>query len=210
MNNRTTVILIIALLVGIGGLAYVYIAKPFQKDPLWDGKPKVVYGGETPSLWWYRGHRKGPRDDAWREPAERLNEVIIAHSSEIIDENYCISYVNAINNTIFIVSKSLDDEVKQVFLDVIQPPEEVTVLFRKSMVSYIEIMQWMDLIHEELHNLKDKGVMISAVGVDVNGTLKLGVQDLDKEKVRIILSVLEGKLPPGILVIEEQAIAKLH
>jgi len=46
--------------------------------------------------------------------------------------------------------------------------------------------------------------------VDVNGTLKLGVQDLDKEKVRIILDVLEGKVPPGILVIEEGVPPKLH
>lgn len=203
MNNRTTVLLIIALLVGIGGLAYVYIAKPFHKDPLWDGKPKVVYG-ETPSLWWYRGHEKGPRDDAWSDPAYRLSEVLMAHSSEIIEENYCISYVNAVNNTIFIVSKSLDDEVKQAFLDVIQPPEVVTVLFRESMASYIEIKQWMDLIIEESATLKDKGVMIWTLSVDVNGTLKLGVQDLDKEKVRIILDVMEGKVPPGILVIENK------
>jgi hypothetical protein len=209
VNNRTTVILIIALLVGIGGLAYVYIAKPFQKDPLWDGNPKVVYG-ETPSLWWYRGHRKGPRDDAWSDSRDRLAEVLMAHSSEIIDENYCISYVNAVNNTFFIVSKSLDDEVKQAFLDILQPPENVKVLFRKGAASYIELMQWMDLIHEELYNLKDKGVLIVTVGVDANGTLTLGVQDLDKEKVRIILDVLEGKVPPGILVIEEGVPPKLH
>jgi hypothetical protein len=210
VNNRITVILFIVLLVGIGGLAYLYIAKPFQKDPLWDGKPKVVYGGDTPSLWWYKGHRNGPRDDAWMNSTDRLSEVLMAHSSEIIDENYCVSYVNAVNNTIFIVSKSLDAEVKQAFLDVIQPPEKVTVLFRESIASYIEIRQWMDLIIEESDTLRDKGVMIWALSVDVNGTLKLGVQDLDKEKVRILLDVMEGKVPPGILVIEEHGPIVLH
>jgi len=210
VNNRITVILFIVLLVGIGGLAYLYIEKPFQKDPLWDGKPKVVYGGSTPDLWFLKGHDKGPVDYAYQKVTSRLVEVLEDHSSKTIDENYCIRYVNPYNNTIVIVSKSLDDEVKQAFLDVMKPPEKVTVLFRESIASYIEIRQWMDLIIEESDTLRDKGVMIWALSVDVNGTLKLGVQDLDKEKVRILLDVMEGKVPPGILVIEEHGPIVLH
>ena len=210
MNNRTTVVLIIALLVGIGGLAYIYIVKPFQKDPLWDGKPKVVYDFQSRS-WVDRWIvKEGPQDDAWRKSADRLNEVLKAHSSEIIDENYCILYVNAYNNTIFIVSKSLDDEVEQAFLDVMKPPEEVTVLFRKGPASFIELDEWEDLIIEELDTLRERGVLVISLSKTVNGTLKLTVEDLEKEKVRIILDALEGKVPPGILVIFKGSKPVLH
>lgn len=210
MNNKTTVILIIAILLGIGGVAYLYIAKPFQKDPLWDGKPKIVYDYHSRN-WIDRWLvKEGPRDDAYRKTTERLHEVLQTHSSEIIDENYCIHYVNAWNNTIFVVSKSLDDDLKQAFLDVMKPPEEVTVLFRKSPASFIELDDWEDLIIEELDTLRERGVLVISLGKTVNGTLKLTVEDLDKEKVRIILDVINGKVPPGILVIFKVSKPVLH
>ena len=201
VNNRTSVTLLIALLVGMGGIAYLYIEKPFNKDPLWDGKPKVVYDFQSYS-WIDRWIvKEGPHDDAWRGSADRLNEVLKAHSSEIIDYNFCIKYVNDYNNTIFIVSKSLDDEVKQAFLDVMKPPEKVMVLFRKGPASFIELDEWENLIFEELDTLREKGAFVLSLSKTVNGTLKLTVEDLDKQKVKIILDVLNGKVPPGILVI---------
>lgn len=82
-----------------------------------------------------------------------------------------------------------------------KPPGEVTVLFRKSPASFIELDDWEDLIIEELDTLRERGVLVISLGKTVNGTLKLTVEDIDKEKVGIILDVINGKVPPGILVI---------
>jgi len=211
MNFRFKIIIMAAIICS-GSIITGYFMGFFthkNKEDLWHQEPKVLLNGGPPELWWYRGIKKDKIYGSYHDSTDALVDALKANVSDVLTNNYIIDYVNAYNNTVFVVVKSLDPEVKQAFLDVMKPKPGVTIIFRKGPVSFIEINKWFKVIRSELENLREKGVLVISYKLSVNGTIQIGINDIDSEKVEIILDVLDGRVPPGILVLCKQEIPQI-
>ncbi len=216
MNNRIKIIIIAVITCSIFLSTQIYM-KIFDseekvdasQEDLWSKEPKVVLRYIRLLNWWLKGHDRGMSNGTWEKSTQALNDVIYSNSSEIVADNFCILFVNDYNNTICVVLKSLDPEIKQEFLDIMAPKPGVTVIFKKGPATWWELEKWEKAICSELYVLRDRGVLITAVGKTTNATMMMEIKDIDMEKVGIVLEVLEEKVPPGILVLSRGEIAEL-
>jgi len=168
---------------------------------LWDMEPKILLDKPAPSAWWLEGYMVGEPTLDVLSPSIRLRRALDRNES-IIVENFGQLYVNDYNNTIFIVTKSIDPNITKAFLDIMKPDPEVSVKFRRGYASWMELETWEAAIRGEIENMEASGVELCCFGKSENATLRIGVINITMDDVQVILSLLEGKVPPGVIVFE--------
>jgi hypothetical protein len=152
-------------------------------------------------VWWLKDQDKSFKDGMWEIPYNRLIKIIEAQENEIMNDNYCISYVNSYNNTIFVVVKSLKKEVTDTFLSEMNPEKKVKIIFREGMASHQELKNWSKIIEKKAQTLKEKGVVVNWIGINENSTISVGLESIDEEKINLLLNELETSVPKGLLTI---------
>ena len=178
-------------------------------NPLWRMEPSVYYGS-GPDLWWWLDRSKGYNDTRpWEKSTSALNKVVYDNATTIIDENYCIQYIGAFNSTIFVVVKSLDAEVQEAFLEVMDPYPCVTVIFKKGYASWRELEKWELEIVAHIETLWENGVFVPYLAKTINATIEVGILDISHEKVEIFIDQLRGHVPLGVLVLVNGSIPVL-
>ena len=66
------------------------------------------------------------------------------------------------------------------------------------------LLGWTEYVYGSVEVLRDrKGVDIWSAGITLNGTIYVGMEEVTPRNVNILLSYLEGFVPPGILVIRQ-------
>jgi Bacterial Ig-like domain len=168
---------------------------------LWDTEPKILLDKPAPSAWWLEGYMDGEPTLDVLDPSIRLRRALDRNESVVV-ENYCQVYVNDYNNTIFVVSKSLDVNVTDAFLDIMKPGPEVSVKFRRGYASWVELEAWEAAIWGEIENIEASGVELCCFGKSENATLRIGIINITMDDVQVILTILEGKVPPGVIIFE--------
>ena len=129
---------------------------------------------------------------------------------DLENETIVFAILNAYNNTIWVVVKSLEPEVLDAFLEVMDPPLGVSVRFLKGPASWREVEGWMSIISDELYTFQACGVQVISLSRTENATIRIGIEDITLEKVQIVLEILEGRVPPGILVFTKEDMPEIH
>jgi hypothetical protein len=168
---------------------------------LWEIEPKILLDKHTPDAWWLEGHMDGEPTPDVLSPSIRLRRALDRNES-IVVENFGQMYVNDYNNTVFVVTKSLDTNVTDAFLDIMNPGPSVSVIFRQGYASWVELEEWEEAIRSEFENIRASGVDVCCFGKSENATLRIGIINISMDDVEIILELLDGKVPPGVLVFE--------
>lgn len=179
-------------------------------DPsIWNAEPKICWTLTTPKAWWLEGFSQGEPLSDWIQAADNLNEARQARSDTIINNYLSSIYVNDKNNTIFVGLKGIDDGIVNHILNIMNLSKEVTVKFTKGMVSLVELEDWEIKISSKLELLDTKNVQVLSCSKTVNGTILLGVKDLNQNKIDTIKEMFYGEVPMGILEIYNETPAQL-
>ena len=108
------------------------------------------------------------------------------------------------NGTAYIVLTDISENVTRFILDQFSPPVQEKIRFLKSSASRSQIREWRGTLMELcLGRLKERGVIWTAMGTYYDGRILLYVQEISPETIDIIEEVIEGSVPPGIVVIRE-------
>ena len=193
-NQKITFLLVFGIIIVLTASYYLR-----SRKSLWNRAPKISLNYDRSGVWWFKGYRSGSVNYSYQLVTERLNDDRYSNISQVITDNFCQLYVNPFNNTVFVVVKSLEPKVLDFFLDVMNPPRYVDVIFRKGEATWWELESWEALIGSELNNIWDLGVRVTSLGKTENATIGITILDIDHDKVEIVLDVLKGKVPPGIL-----------
>lgn len=173
-------------------------------DPFWYGEPRVLPYYPF-SAWWIKGYDKGTPNYLYEKTADALANAY-ENGSLMVRSHYGNMFVNPYNNTIFVVLKDRNEEVKNEFLRIMNPPGGVTVVFREGPALYSDLQKWVEIISKNSDSLKEKGVIIDGYGITENATIAIGIHDMSSEKINVLKDFLRGKVPLVILVFYEMPI----
>jgi hypothetical protein len=179
-------------------------------DQLLLTEPKILE--KDPGAWWIANQTKDIIPNyAYKQCTNALVSTYKANTSKIVDNNLCKIFVNGYNNTIFVVSKSLDEEVIKEYLNVMRPSEDITIKFIKGQFILKDLERWTRIISSHLKELQDKGVRIISVSITVNATILLGIEHLKENLIPTIEDVKSSlpEVPPGALVLIEKEMNKV-
>ena len=206
-NKKIILLLVFGIIIALTASYYLR-----SRKSLWTRAPKISLNYDLSGAWWIKGPRPGvrARNNSYQMVTKRLRDDQYSNISQVITDNFCQLYVNPFNNTVFVVVKSLEPEVTDFFLDVMNPPRYVCVIFRKGEATWWELERWEALIGSKLNNLRDLGVRVTTLSKTANATIRITIFDIDLDKVKVVLDVLKGKVPPGILEFYRGAQILLH
>jgi len=174
-----------------------------KQDPLWQKEPKVLWTKTPDNLWYLNGHRNGPNNKAWKTTADAIRNAYQSNKSETLTKNLGKIFVNPYNNTIFVLTKTVDKDIENDIQEVANSLPNVTVKIIQSPACLSDLEKWGEEIRLSLIPLQELGVDVTKAYITTNGTIALGVRDLTTNKIDILLKHLENKVPAGILVIYE-------
>lgn len=168
-------------------------------DPLWQGEPKVL--SEMPMrFWWTEGYEEGPSNYLYKK-ATRSLRAAYGNGSSVVINNLGQIFVNSHNNTVFVVLKDGNDDVKKAFLEIMNPPEGVTVIFREGPARMKDLEAWADEVGNQMDLLRSRGVDLTAIFISENATILLGINEIVPETIDTLKEVLRDRVPPGILLL---------
>lgn len=101
-----TVLVITTLLLNI----YSPTLGQTKQDTLWEKEPLIISSKTPDNLWYLKGYRNGPNNKAWKTTADTIRAKYLEKESEILTKNLGKIFVNPYNNTVFILTKSMDKD----------------------------------------------------------------------------------------------------
>jgi len=172
-----------------------------RQDLLWEKDPKILWTKTPDNLWYLKGHRTGPDNKAWKTTADAIRNTYLEKESETLTKNLGKIFVNPYNNTVFVLTKTIDEDTVNTIQEIAKPLPSVTIKLIKSPACLNELEEWGEEIRQSLLPLQEQGVEITKAYITTNGTIALGIRDLTTNKIGLLLKHLENKVPAGILVI---------
>lgn len=149
--------------------------------------------------WWEKGYDTGIVDNKYKTILNSIIDTDLQKEDNILKSCYSTIFVNPYNNTIFVVIKNLNDNNEKDILNYIKTTPDVKIMLRNGYATNEELQSWMDVLWDYKDILKGNDVSIFMYGVETDGKIHVGIQDLTKEKADTLKSIIAGKIPFGIL-----------
>ncbi|MCX6647974.1 MAG: hypothetical protein NTV61_01085 [Candidatus Bathyarchaeota archaeon] len=162
--------------------------------------PMIHYQKLNLTTWWITGPRSPELiDGAYKTARDRLTSLYQNHTDPILEENLVSVYVNPHNNTIFVALIKSSGDIQSHIIDIMQPPSDVTVIFRKGSASLSDLEKYEKIVLTYENELARNNVTVTVITKTVNGTILMGIRNLDPPKAESIARILDGKIPLGVL-----------
>lgn len=200
MNRSTKNLVLASIFLLLANFFVTGVAAPTEKGSLWSVEPEVL-SQKRDACWWLDGYREEKTSLAYLEAAEKLNNAFYTRTSPVVREHLSQIFVNPYNNTVFVVVKGLDEFVKKELLAIMDPKSGVEIIFKNGVATLEDLETWASIIVSNWDDLEALGIKILKTAVSESGKIKVGVKDLDREKVNELVKFLENKVPKGVLVI---------
>lgn len=168
----------------------------FDDAYLWRDNARVA---QSPNpLWFTQGHRQGKGSNDWTTVADRLRSVV--QEENRFSDVFVDIMGNSHNNTIFVVLTNLDEQTTDQVLQILNPPNDVSVRFLKGVAPRAMLEKWYSNL--DFEQLKKEIGWTGSV-ITGNGTILISVEKLSPDVIQYANEGLDGKVPPGVLVLEE-------
>ena len=177
----------------------VQILEPEREyQVLWDGDievadPRFLSSDKNESL----------DMSAFQGLSSKLRTLVAKGIPEV--KNFYVHYsMDWQNGTANIVLTDTSENVTRFILDQFSPPVREKIRFLKSLAPRSQIREWRGTLMELcLGRLKERGVKWTAMSTYYDGRIRLDVEEITPETIDIIKEVIEGRVPPGVIVIWE-------
>ena len=151
-------------------------------------------------FWWMKGYEFKEMDDKLSEIGGKIGMYIGQEEKTLFNDAYGSSYINSDNNTIFIVIKYDDINIKKYMIGTLQPDKSVNIIFRKCEYSYDELYSYKEKIVDLFPYLNSRGIPINTIGINENATLTIGFERVDQNIISHFFNELPSDIPKHILV----------
>ncbi len=208
IKEKSVVILCFLLAYQIG--FYFSIASNDAQINAYGNEPIVHWNNSPIRTWWLDpNYINAPRGE-WISAADRLIFAYEGKNNLIINSQFSSIFVNDRNNTIFIGIKNTNETIINTFLETMKPSEEVTVKFIKAKASLNELEKWKKLLKNKQTELINNEIKITSIITTVNGTLALGIENINSNKIQEIKNILSSEIPMGIIELYNRAPAEFE
>lgn len=201
---RKTHYIVVSVIVGfIVVSAFIGLSKvkPDHEEyrELWEGEPDVKNCPlEYP---WFSGEETGAGHKECLEVTEMIKSLIESRKHEALSSVILPPVPDVQNNVVYLlVSPGTAGEIREL----LDAPANVEICFIEAPAPREMLFKWAEYVYGSVEVLKDrKDVDIWSAGITLNGTIYVGMEEVTPRNVNILLSYLEGFVPPGILVIRQ-------
>jgi hypothetical protein len=194
----------ILLIVSLASSLFSIVAQSETRyERLWNGSVKVIYG-ELNEGWWLKGYTALNWSNAWTATADAL--MFAVNNQGKFKEVFCGIFGNSYNNTIFIVLTDNSEDIENEILKCLSPPPNTAVKFLKGFAPLYKLEEWLKLIDTD--EFVQNGLPWTGLSITENGTILITLEKVTTEYVGKISELLNGNVPPGILVIAEQPLVQ--
>lgn len=187
------------------GPNFVRVNRGFPE--LWEAEITVMDPDWVHS--WYLGGQNGIAHYFSIGVSNKITSIIRSNASFLLAEIYVNHVPNKHINTVYVSLTDTSTETTQKVLALIDPHQSARIEFIEAPAPRYKVDEWRQSLRHLWDRLWYNGVPITSMSITPNGTILLGMANINQEKIDKLEHIIEGKIPPGILVIHEQGMAKL-
>jgi hypothetical protein len=203
MYSKTHYIVVLVIVGFIVGSAFIGLSKvrPDHEDyrELWEGEPDVKNCPLEPP--WFSSEEAGAEHQECLEVAEMLKSLIESRKYETLNSVILPPVPDVQNNVVYLL---VSPDTASGIRELVDAQADVEICFIEAPAPREVLFEWAEYVYGGVEVLRDrKGVEIWSAGITLNGTIYVGMEEVNPRNVNVLLSYLEGFVPPGILVIRQ-------
>lgn len=189
------------LLISIISISPFFISRNRGFPELWDASIQIM-----DSDWdkpWLKG--KGGRTyTGCISVSNKIYSRIRTNSSEFFTEIYVSHMPNKYENIVYLSLTDVSPETTGKVLDLLRPPRGTEIEFIEAPAPLYKVTKWRQELRSLWSLLWSRGVPLNLLSLSPNGTILLGLGEVTQEQIETLLLTIEGRVPPGILVVYEE------
>jgi hypothetical protein len=167
---------------------------------LWNGEPEIADPHFLPP----KGNQsKYVNLGAYRAVASKLVAIIDHAEYEILKEVLVYHYPDWNNGTAYVALYDTSPEITNMILDLFSPYVQEQIRFVKAPAPLNKIEEWGEALWSCIDDLKERGIKPTYKTMYYNGKILLGIEELTPSTIPLFKEAIEGKVPPGVIVLEE-------
>jgi len=165
---------------------------------LWNGEPEIADPHFLPP----KGNQsKHAILGAYHAVAHKLGAVIDREEYEILKEVLVYHYPDWNNGTAYVALSDTGPEITNMILDLFSPYVQEQIRFVKAPAPLNKIEEWRETLYD--CDLKERGIKPTYGTMYYNGKILLGIEEISPSTIPLFKEAIEGKVPPGVIVLEE-------
>ena len=167
---------------------------------LWNGEPEIADPHFLPP----KGNQsKHAILGAYHAVAHKLGAVIDREEYEILKEVLVYHYPDWNNGTAYVALSDTGPEITNMILDLFSPYVQEQIRFVKAPAPLNKIEEWREALYDCGDDLRERGITITFGNTYYNGKILLGIEEISPSTIPLFKEAIEGKVPPGVIVLEE-------
>jgi len=140
---------------------------------------------------------------AYRAVASKLGAIIDREEYKILKEVLVYHYPDWNNGTAYVALSDTSPEITNMILDLFSPYVQEQIRFVKAPAPLDKIEEWGEALRSCIDDLKERGIKPTYKTMYYNGKILLGIEELTPSTIPLFKEAIEGKVPPGVIVLEE-------
>ena len=189
----------------IGGFSGFWaLSKPPREEvgyyeymDLWLGVPDVR--DEPYEAFWMQGAEGYDEESEWMTTIRRVWDLYQNGSSPALRSMMYFPIPDYRGSSIYLLVEASANRSE--ILEVVDAPPEVSVRFIEAPASREMTYRWLRRLWDIQDALRFSGVRVGGLGLTVNGTFLVELEEVSPRSVRAVLMAVDGYVPPGMLVI---------
>ena len=167
---------------------------------LWNGEPEIADQHFLPP----KGNQsKHASLGAYHAVASKLGAIIDREEYKVLKEVLVYHYPDWKNGTAYVALSDTSPEITNMILDLFSPYVQEQIRFVKAPAPLNKIEEWGEALWSCIDDLKERGIKPTYKTMYYNGKILLGIEELTPSTIPLFKEAIEGKVPPGVIVLEE-------
>ena len=172
---------------------------------IWYGEPEIA----DPHFLHPKGNQsKYVNLGAYRAVASKLGAIVDLEEYEILREALVYNYPDWNNGTTYVALYDAGPEITNMILDLFSPYVQEQIRFVKAPAPLNKIEEWREALYD--CDLKERGIKTTCGDTYYNGKIILGIEEISPSTIPLFKEAIEGKVPPGVIVLEETGLIELR
>lgn len=177
---------------------YRVIENRLKYYELWNGEPEIA----DPHFLHPKGNQsKHASLGAYHAVASKLVAIIDLEEYEILREALVYNYPDWKNGTAYVALYDAGPEITNMILDLFSPYVQEQIRFVKAPAPLYKIEEWREALYD--CDMKERGIKTTYGDTYYNGKILLGIEEITPSTIPLFKEAIEGKVPPGVIVLEE-------
>ena len=167
---------------------------------LWNGEPEIADPHFLPP----KGNQsKYVNLGAYRAVASKLVAIIDREEYEILREALVYHYPDWNNGTAYVALYDTGPEITNTILGLFSPYVQEQIRFVRAPAPLNKIEEWREALWDCGDDLRERGIKLTYGDMYYNGKILVGIEEISPSTIPLFKEAIEGKVPPGVIVLEE-------